>query len=236
MFAISIILDAVVIATFILFILFSYKRGFLRSVFGLAGNLTALLGAAFLSQPLAGWIFRVFCRQNILQDIQQKLGDSVASSDFTKKIYDFAGMIPSFVSNSLFQGKSGTDLVNEVLSIENMQNAAENLTDEILAPIITFFIACICFFALYIIIKVLFKLILKLTGWIEHIPVLGQINGLLGAGVGLVNSFIFLALLGTIACFVIFITSDSLTWLNSSIVENTNLFFLFYKLNFLHML
>ncbi len=231
----SILLDAIVIFTFILSCFLCYKRGFLRSILGVAGNLLSLFGALYLSRHMGKWIFNAFFRQNLINDIQYQLATGTGNSEFVKITYQFTDKIPAFVSNALF-GKPASHMAREILSQETMQNTAQTLTDKLIAPIMIFIICCISFFILYISFRLLIRLLLKFTGAIQNIPVIGNINGFLGGVIGIINGVIALFVLGAAAYFLIFFTSNSLSWMNESIIDNTHLFFVFYKLNFLHML
>ena len=61
-------------------------------------------------------------------------------------------------------------------------------------------------------------------------PVIGFLDGFLGAVCGVLKAFIFLFIFAVICYVVVILTRDELKFLNSNIINSTYLFFLFYKI------
>lgn len=85
-------------------------------------------------------------------------------------------------------------------------------------------------FALSVGFKRLFKKLFFLTNFLKKIPILNELDGLLGGVFGLMEAIIFLVAVA-FGCFIlIIITKNNLKFLNSEVIDSTKLFFLFYKI------
>ena len=88
----------------------------------------------------------------------------------------------------------------------------------------------ILFLSIFSFFKVVKSYILKFTKFVRKMPVIGFLDGFLGAVCGVLKAFIFLFIFAVICYVIVILTRDELKFLNSNIINSTYLFFLFYKI------
>lgn len=92
----------------------------------------------------------------------------------------------------------------------------------------------VLFFCIFSIFRVFKNYLLKLTKIAKKLPIIGELDGLLGALCGVLKAFIFLFIFAVVCFILIILTKDQLFFLNNNIINSTYLFYLFYKItNFL---
>lgn len=77
--------------------------------------------------------------------------------------------------------------------------------------------------------KRFFKKLFFVTGFLKKIPIVNDLDGLLGGIFGALEAAIFLLAVAFICFVVIFFTKNSLKFLNVEVVNSTKLFYMFYK-------
>ena len=153
--------------------------------------------------------------------------------------------LSNFIKSSLMSGVEDA-LIKNFNIAENMEKTLKGfkffdipfLGDTIGNNIVKVFLGRIFFVALFFcifsIFRVLKKYLLKLTKIAKKLPIIGELDGLLGALCGVLKSFIFLFIFAVVCFILIILTKDQLFFLNNNCINSTYLFYLFYKItNFL---
>lgn len=180
------IADIVVLVLVAIFLIIGYIRGFLSTIFGFLGGLISLIVAVLLCGKLATLLDGKF-------GLVEKLGvwvggwfegNAAFNTDISSGGLEAAlkaSAIPSFIS----------DIILKIPAVSQNELAAGTTIADLLAPTIAYYILCfICLVALYIVIRILFAILKALAKRVNDIPIIGFVNRIIGAVLGIVEGII----------------------------------------------
>ena len=183
-------LDLAILIIFGLFILHSYYKGFLISVFGVASFFISWLMATFFSPMAAAKIFSYenltnmmlyytegsekiqnieFARLNVAGLSADQLDQIIASSDLNPPLDD---LIRANISGQAFKSIGLVDV-----------GSYFNQT------IVNFTVNVVSFIIVFMIVRLLLALVIGCLDYLRIIPRLKHFDSLMGMGLGVVNSF-----------------------------------------------
>lgn len=166
----AIIVDIVLVAVLALCVFFGWKKGFIHAISKFLTYILSFVLANIGWKYLAVYIGRLpFIKNLVTEGVEGPVFEEGAS--FVNKLKTMF----SFLSSDVVQNGNA----------ENTTAVVNNYLAETLTMIISF---AIVFIAALILLKLLFRL---LDTIIKKIPVIKQINGTLGAVIGLLNGFIW---------------------------------------------
>ena len=166
----AIIVDIVLVAVLALCVFFGWKKGFIHAISKFLTYILSFVLANIGWKYLAVYIGRLpFIKNLVTEGVEGPVFEEGAS--FVNKLKTMF----SFLSSDVVQNGNA----------ENTTAVVNNYLAETLTMIISF---AIVFIAALILLKLLFRL---LDAIIKKIPVIKQINGTLGAVIGLLNGFIW---------------------------------------------
>ncbi len=176
------LVDAVAIIFLIGYMIVCAKKGFVTCFFGLVSTTAAFIVAIALAKPILGWTNGLVGLQ---ETIHGKFFDTFSKVEAFNKLLSSEGLESAMVEHDL----PGI-LINLVMKSLDPNDLLEGTTlavalSDTLSLALSILIAGA---VVFILCKILF-LILKsvLNGFVEKISVLGALNGVLGAAVGLVQ-------------------------------------------------
>ena len=185
----TIIFDIVLLALFLVIIIICAKRGFFKSVMRLLRLFLAVViaycfgkqvGALLDQKFIHGWMY------NVVYDKLNSMYQSASSSFNTQKILS---SFPKFLfPESMRQQIENLDETGEALVVsasESISTSLSGIISTVLGYIVVFLVALV---VLLIITKIISAVIQKL-------PVIGMLDHILGALIGLFVSWIILSLL-----------------------------------------
>ncbi len=211
------VLDLIIIVIMLGCFFAYYRKGLLSALVGIIGVIAAFMLAFWVGGKLAGPIYDNLVRDKLVQAASEKIeqGSEDVLSQLTGKDVDLG---------EVFGGEQG----------DSTESAAEKLVDSTVGSgarnavrtgvtILTFFVALI------------------IINWIESllrtangIPLIGPLNRLFGGVLGLAAGAFWSYLFVSLCALVIRVSLDSLSWLNSSMVDSTVVFSLIYPYNLLN--
>lgn len=199
------ILDVVLIALVLGTIVFYTKRGFIRSVLGFGKKIVSLALAWFVGPKLGVPLVNRFLGNAITGKIYNMLCSAFDAGTESLNVGDIIDGLPdAFVAlMRLF----GTDV--EALKSqygEMTQATRENLvavSENISAPILTFLGNVIGFLLVFLVAYLTITLLSGILGKIFELPILKQINGLLGFLLGIICSVLFALIFCTLSYYII---------------------------------
>lgn len=185
------IADIIIIAIFALLFMIDFKRGIAITILNIAGvALTGFL-AYHISAFLASWVYTAFVQQTLITNLQQMIdtqGINAAITNSFSALPDWAmGMMGFFLS--LF----GTDasIYTNDFQIPNQTATTVSVSiEQLIQPIITGFFQMVIGAVISIIVFILIKLLVNKLAKVFKIPVVKQVNQLLGGVFGLVEAAI----------------------------------------------
>lgn len=218
------LVDAIAVIFLIGYMIVCAKKGFVTCFFGLISTTVALIVAVALAKPILGWTNGLFGLQETLQG---KFFDTFSKVEAFNKLVSAEGLEAAMVEHDI----SGI-LINLVMKSLDPNDLLEGTTlavalSETTAMALSVLIAGA---AVFLLCKLVF-LILKsvLNGIVEKMSVLGALNGVLGAAVGLVQGVLVIC---SIVAFVTLLPIDGL----ADFITNCTVVKFLYENNFVIML
>ena len=185
------IADIIIIAIFVLLFMIDFKRGIAITILNIAGvALTGFL-AYHISAFLASWVYTAFVQQTLITNLQQMIdtqGINAAIANSFSALPDWAmGMMGVFLS--LF-GTDASIYTNDFQIPNQTATTGSVSVEQLIQPIITGFFQMVIGAVISIIVFILIKLLVNKLAKVFKIPVVKQVNQLLGGVFGLAEAAI----------------------------------------------
>ena len=152
-----------------------YKRGLIKMVLSTLAVVIAFAGALILGPPISSFI-----KENTKADdkIEQKIADRIEynDGDDVETVIDRLPL-PETLKNRLK---------------EKIKDTADQHTHSVASGITGFVISASVYTALFVIFLILLKIVIKITDLVTKLPVIHQLNGLLGLALGLLEGWLII--------------------------------------------
>lgn len=214
----SLALDAAVVLIFISVIYRAYKKGFVRTVVGLAGTIAAYIAAFLFCHPVGDWIDSTFMRKYVNNTI-----DSFAANNGAAN--------PGLYSTAANGSVSSFDIANEILS-QFGAKVTDALITAVSVPLSTLISRSIAFFIILAACMFVVGIITHMLNAIFKLPILGSLNAIAGAAVGVIEAVVILAILSTLMSLILsmcFLQGNQPISINT--IESTHIFKYVYNAN-----
>ena len=198
----GILIDLILVAIVALYIFLSAKKGFVAVFVEIIGFVLVFALALAVSRPIADVIYDKMIEPSVVKSVNADIdnaGDKAVSA--LPKIFS-AGVIRFGDTQNEFDE---TMLEN----IEKGKNEAIiTASQEILKPKVTKSIALIIFLPLNLIFMFIIRIVARILNKLFSFSIIGKLNRLLGAAIGLPKGIIMAAIFCLIINFVLLFTSD----------------------------
>lgn len=185
------IVDIIIIAIIVLFVIIGVKRGLAKTILNLAGLVLTAVSAYYISSFLSQLFYDMFIKQTVITNTQQIIeqnGIDYAVSNCLEAVPQWINGIISFIVGAF--GISLNEFQNQITVPANISSSASQVIESVLAPVVTSVLSIILVIILFIIILIIVKKLVKLVLRIFNIPVIKQINQFLGGIVGLAEGLL----------------------------------------------
>lgn len=179
------VLDMAAVAVMILMLVLGVRRGFIKSAVRLIGMIAALVAASLVSAPVAGWIFDRFLEAPIQTAVAQEAANATVAAAKTvqEQMMSVIQALPAVVQGAF-------DMAGMTVTQTGAPVAADALTamlmESVLEPLCVSFMQVVLFLVLFIGLYIVARLIAKALDKIFNaLPLIRQVNGLLGGVLGL---------------------------------------------------
>ena len=246
-FGTGMILDIVLAVVLVGIVWKGWKAGFVAAFISLVGTLAGYLGAAVLSGPVSSWIYTSFARDRVLKYISDRLPHEVAGVPL-----DSLGELPdqaiTYIGGALeelgldwgFWGQeaAGADTVHQIYGqvAEEGHSMAQAIVDVAAGPAVEFVIRVGVFFLLFFAIMLVVRMLVGLGKGVNHVPLVGGFNRLLGLGLGCVQAAVVGYLVTMALMLLIALSGNRWEGLNSHIISQTHLILWFKNLDIMNLL
>lgn len=199
--SVSQIVDVAAIVLVLCIVYTSFRKGFLRSVLELAGYVVSAVVARVLCIPVGGWLYDTLLKSNAQQLVSQylsslaSLGDTQSLESLLSRYGIPASLLPGSVSQGTATITNGT--------------ASQALMGSVVDPIALAIGRGIAFLVLFFLCLWVCHAIARATEVFNHIPLIGGLNRLLGAAVGVAKAALVLFVLDVVVSAVLPLTSLS---------------------------
>ena len=183
--------DLLLVALFALCVFLGWRRGFIKTVSGLIALVVAVLVSTTLSAPIANWAYATTLEPTISSTLEAQLpGEILPGAD---EIDVALEKLPPFVTDLLVAGEAGDgeSVLSKLGTVANGENIAAAITEKVIAPIVLPLLEMVCATILFILVYIIALFVLRLLNLVAKLPVLKQLNGLLGVVAGVITGAIW---------------------------------------------
>ena len=215
----STIIDIGLVVVLLISVVRAYIDGFFTSVIRLIGNLGSLFGAWYVASTYSQSIFDSLLRNSLITRSYSYLQQTARNIDIETALSSVIGKWPQEFVNTILQKTQ--DSLSVLLSPD--MDSAVFLVDQFIAPIVVACISVVIFIVLFIAIRVVCALLAKMFKTVNKVPILGFANRLAGGLSGFVIGGVNIILLSFLFSIIVIITGDSLSWLNSQVISQSQI-------------
>lgn len=184
--------DIAVVLLVVLFMWLGYKKGIVRSILGLCSTFLSFWTSGFVSAFLANKIYMIFIRPTLFSNVTKAISSETVQVGDLSKVANVINCCPKFLRGSLSNYEVTNDMILSKLGLAT-HVAAEQITD-MLGPVFINFVRIITMAILVTIFMILFRMFTNMICRAFRLPILKQINQVLG--------MIFGALKGVVVVFL----------------------------------
>ena len=224
------LLDIAMVLLAILFVVFGFKRGVVKSLVSFVGIIVAAVAAILLASTVARWVFDAFIRDSFQADIAASLQGSAGESAAVR-VQQVLAALPKFVRNA-FAAEGSPDAALQQ-AVESPVDQAANAVVALASPIIINLIRVVAVVVLMFLFVILVRLLAKGADTVFRLPVLRQLNCVAGGVFGLLKFVVFVWLFMAILKLVLPMFTKVPAIFSSESIESTVLFRFAYEHNLL---
>ncbi|MEA5050144.1 MAG: CvpA family protein [Oscillospiraceae bacterium] len=208
-----IVLDILTAVIVVICFIVSWKRGLVSTVIRLVGCAASILFGWWASGKLATIVYDRFLKDKLVDIVSQRVANQAVSSGTW-------GVLGRFVDRIL-SAATGTDT----------SAASETIVDNMLSQPATAVVRAILFILLFFLLMLVVKGLNRAFRGINKVPVLGGANKLLGGVIGIAEGLLVCYIAVAAVSLIVTLTNNSLTWLNTDLIDVSKLFSLLYHFN-----
>ena len=170
------------------------------------------------------FVFDVLLREKIIGAVESALPNASGAEDLLMQISEKISILPGDIG---FYGEKKVAELGKVMG-EMTDGAAATITDQIISPAAVLIIRVLLFIILFLIFMIVVRLVAKMFGVANKIPILGGVNKFLGmiAGIGYAGLWV-IALTAVLGIVIPIVNTGILT---ESAIEGTLYYRYIYKL------
>ena len=216
------IVDGIIIAIVLLAIIFSSKKGFVRTVIEVAGFIAAFIIAFTFSSPLSNLTYDKMIEPSIIKTAEQTATDTTEST-----VDAFWEAMPKFVkNNSQKLGISKEEISQKAASNvgQNSSQLALSLSQNVAKPVVckllSFLFSTVLVVVLLFVVKILAKFVNKLFSF----SIIGKLNRTLGGVIGFFKGIIIAFAFCMLITLIVSFTGNGIWIFNAQVLEETVIF------------
>ncbi len=218
----SLILDLIILAIVLISVFIYAKKGFVKSVFSIAGFLAAIVLALYLSGPFANFIYTNAIEPGVVSSLEETLNVPGATLENTSN--DVWEALPAIIKNNAeVLNLSPDNLFSGGNILGDTHVIAQNIADTVIKPFTVYFIKIILSLIIFVVLSIVFKFLVKILNKIFSFSLIGKINSSLGAILGLVMGIVITLIFVLIVNFIISVSGGFLIFTNDA-VDSSNVF------------
>ena len=194
------VLDGILAAVMILFVLVGVRRGFVRSAARLAGAIVAAFLAAALAGPIAKWLFELLFRQSLVEKIGETI-NGVGTQGLAESLTKVLASLPDFLVRALEDAGVTAGALQGIVT-HGAGEAAELVTDT-LSPVFVGFLKVGVLLVLFLLLMIAVRALSEMLHSVARLPLVHQVDQLLGGACGLLLAVVVIwVVLGAIQVFL----------------------------------
>lgn len=199
----TLILDIILAGIFIVLVIAAAKKGFVLTVLEVVAIIAALFCASYISEPVSQTTYDTFLKENIVENIDSAISEKTESKDLGIIAID---SIPNYIFDfaecaGIDTNKVKTNISTTISSgIQNGKtaNIGAKVEENCVRPIAVPAIRIILFFILFVILLIVFRLLAKALSKLVKIPIVKNVDTILGALLGALRGLAVLIIISTV--------------------------------------
>lgn len=218
------IYDVAVLVLVVIFMIVGRKKGFLQIAAKIVGGIAAAICGYVLAVMGSVFVFDVLLREKIIGAVETVLPNASGAEDLLKQLSEKVSILPGDIG---FYGEKKVAELGKVMGSMN-DGVAATITDQIISPAAVVIIRTLLFILLFLIFMIVVRLVAKMFGVANRIPIVGGINKFLGMIAGIGYAALWVVALTMVLEIVIPVVNAGI--LTESAVEGTLYYKYIYKL------
>lgn len=216
----SIVIDLILVAVILFFVLTSARRGFVKVLIETVGFIAAVVVAFTISTPLAELTYDKMIEPPVIEAAVNAVGES-AEHEAWNALPDF--MIDN--ENTFFSTtvNSFTEKITANMS-DGVETAVKKASQEVVKPVASKIIGLLYSVILVIVLSIIAKFLAKILNKLFSFSFVGKINRTLGGVVGLVKGSAVAVILCAVVSLILSFTGKPFLIFSEDTINQTYLF------------
>lgn len=185
--SVNYLLDIILLCVFLLFVAVGIRRGFIRSAAHFLGAAISAFLAAMLGGAAAQWVFDTLFRPSLIERISQSVSN-IGNGDVGIAVESYLSSMPDFIVRALEGAGVTAATISGDIAAQSGQVSAR--IADALAPVFVGFLKVLAVIVLFLLFMMLVRLLAEVLSTAFRLPVLSQVNGLLGGIFGFLLALI----------------------------------------------
>lgn len=178
-------LNLIIILFILTFVIFGMIRGFFAQLEGFIVTITAFIFASIFAKPLLNFFSE---KTSLVSNLSQSISQFISNS-----FPPLSSIEMSTVNDSLASLPLPANVVSSIQrSLDLSQSESINLCDVIGGSLAGYIVLALCYFAVFIAVKIIFKFIRIFAVFIRRIQLLKLTDIILGAALGFIKSILII--------------------------------------------
>lgn len=193
------VFDGILILVFAVCIIDGRKKGFVKTVLSLVSLIISFAVAQSLAAPVAAWANEAFAKEAVSSYVENYIEDSFENSgiDYSSGLSSDENVPDEITAMLEKYGVSFSDIAEG--ASQSVERLAEEIAEKILDAVLLPVLEAVAFLAIYIVCSLILKMLTGIVCTVFKLPVIKQINGLLGGILGAVKGVGVAAVLSVFA-------------------------------------
>ncbi|MCI8648707.1 MAG: hypothetical protein HFG20_01150 [Anaerotruncus sp.] len=234
-FPIAIMLDLIAVCIVLYCAHSAAKKGFARTVIQMLSYLLVVMAASFLSKATAPLIYDRVVRPIVLEEREQSRGN-LQNAALVSMLPRGISVERSGLEGLLPENFDLEELAEDLLPEDMLDGLAEELEEATIRPLAISAISMVGFVVLFTILSILANMLLSALGIINHLPLIGPVNALLGGAIGVLEGALIVLVLAVLLRGLLYLHPEGWWIFDDTLVSKTYLFRYFYDLDSLREL
>lgn len=174
--------------------------------------------------------------------LTEVLAQNIKNSAIADSVNEIIDKVGETVPALDLKGKTIEDIdsgtINSVVVsvVQSSGNPGKAVLDNVAKPVVLVPLRTIIFVVLFILIFIILSILIKATSVINKLPLIGQLNSLLGGVAGLLQGLVIVFIVVIIAHMAVELTNNTLIFLNDMTINKSFAFSKIYNFSFLDFL
>ena len=184
------VLDGILVVLFVLLVWLGHRRGFIKTVAGVAAFVVALMLSSMLAAPVSGFVYDTFVEPPLQQTLVAQIGEGSPAAETLDGVLE---QMPAFVTNRLEANglNSGAAILSHIGNDAAEGTVDQRILNQVVEPVVLPLLKSVCMLLLFIILLLVLTVLLKMLDVIAKLPLLKQLNKLLGVVAGVAQGLLW---------------------------------------------